>query len=233
MGTYFERILMMIRKVVAYCSLALFFSAAVAVAHADTIGTVASFTLTNKGSLPAAGPFGTITLTQTAAGVVTVKEVLAANEYYASTGAGDSLEFNIKPSDGTLSFGSISSGFEVGPAPDTASPFGTFLESITCISPTACQGGNTTNTAGPLSFTVTSASGVNVSDFIGNSGGFFFASDIFIGNTVTGVGQTGNVASGGPNGITPEPSSLMLLGTGILGAAALYRRRLISAVNRG
>jgi len=224
----------MYRKIVSTCALLFLSSAAVAIAHADTIGTVASFTLTDKGSLSAAGPFGTITLTQTAAGVVTVKETLAANEYYASTGAGDSLEFYIKPAVGTLTYGSMTTGFQVGPAPDTASPFGTFLESVTCISPTYCQGGQTGNVAGPLTFTVTSALGVNVSDFIANSGGFYFASDIFIGNTVTGVGQTGNVASGGPTStiVTPEPSSLMLLGTGILGAAGLFRRKLASAVSR-
>ena len=222
----------MIRKIVSFCTIALFSSVAVAIAHADTIGTVASFTLTDKGSLTAAGPFGTITVTQTAAGQVTVKETLAANEYYAGTGAGDALEFNIKASDGPFNFSGITSGFAVGPAPDTASPFGTFLQSITC---TACQGGQTSNPPGPLTFIVSSTNGVNVSDFLANTGGFYFASDIFIGNTVTGVGQTGNVASGGPTstGVVPEPSSLMLLGTGILGAAGLFRRKLASAVSRG
>src|SRR3954453_4417297 len=87
----------MIRKVVSTCALALFLSGAVAVAHADTIGTIATFSLTNKGTLSAAGPFGTLTVTQTAAGLVTVKETLAPNEYYAGTGAGESLAFNIKP----------------------------------------------------------------------------------------------------------------------------------------
>ena len=220
----------MIRKIVASCAVVLFSSVAVAIAHADTIGTVATFTLTDKGSLTATGPFGTITVTQTAAGQVTVHETLAANEYYAGTGAGDALEFNIKASDGPFNFSGITSGFAVGPAPDTASPFGTFLQSITC---TACSGGQTSNPPGPLTFIVSSANGVNVSDFLANSGGFFFASDIFIGNIVTGVGQTGNVAAGGPAGVTPEPSSLMLLGTGILGAAGLFRRKLVAAASRG
>jgi hypothetical protein len=160
------------------------------------------------------GPYGTITLDQTTSTLVTVTETLAANEIFAGTGAGQALEFNVS---GGVTIANITSGFAIGPAPATASAFGTFLESVTC---TACQGGNANNPAGPLSFTVTSASGVAIAFFIANSGGFFFASDIVGAN-----GNTGNVADNDPGAtVTPEPVSLSLVGASLIGLALLRRR---------
>jgi len=162
------------------------------------------------------GPFGTVALDQTTSSLVTVTLTLASGERFAGTGAGDALEFNVNSSALTLS--SITSGFAIGQAPDTASTFGTFLQSITC---TACQGGNSSNPVGPLTFTVSSASGVTIDDFIANDGGYFFASDI------VGVnGKTGNVAAKDPGvpSATPEPASLALIGLGLSGVAFLKRR---------
>jgi len=157
-------------------------------------------------------PFGTISLAQTTPTLVTVTETLAANERFAGTGAGDALEFNVV---GPIVIGSITEGFAIGPAPDTASGFGMFLESISC---TSCHGGQAGNPPGPLSFTVTSAGGVTIASFIANSRGFFFASDI-VGNN----GNTGNVAANGPSA-APEPMSISLMGAGLLGLGILGRR---------
>src|SRR6266478_485938 len=99
-----------------------------------------------------ASPFGTVSLAQTGTGgagtFVTVTETLAANERFAGTGAGDALEFNVA---GPLTIGNITAGFDVGPSPDTASAFGTFLASVAYI---VCQGGNANTTVGTLSFTI-------------------------------------------------------------------------------
>jgi len=192
-------------------------------AYADPIGTQAIFSLTQDGCTGGcgAGPYGTITLTQTATGVVTVNETLASGVAFVATGAGESIEFNLTGAP-AITIGNLTTGFaSTGAA--TASTFGSFGYSVSCAG-LSCGPGASNPKPGPLSFTVTNGTGVNVSDFIANSGGYFFTSD------VSGVtGNTGNVAAkGGTTTIptVPEPSSLLLFGTGVLSAAGLIRRKL-------
>ncbi|WP_035348679.1 PEP-CTERM sorting domain-containing protein [Edaphobacter aggregans] len=205
------------KRAILLGSLAVILGLASSSASADTI-----FTLTQNGCSGGcgAGPFGTITLSQTGANVnVTLALASANNERFAGTGAGDALEFNVLNAV-TGDITNISSGFALGPSPDSASTFGSFLFSVEC---TTCQGGQSGNSHGPLSFTVQNAL---ISDFVANAGGYYFASDIAV--TLDKSTNTGNVAAIGP-GTTPpsvpEPSTLMLFGTGVTALGGLIRRR--------
>src|SRR5258706_8009417 len=183
---------------------------ALAVSVPSARADIITFTLDQDGCTGTCGsaPFGTVVISDNGSGnsaFVHVVETLAANENFAGSGAGQDLEFNVA---GAITISHISPGsFIVGPAPATASTFGTFLASVTCD---ICQGGS--GPTGPLSFDVGSATGVTTANFFANAGGYFFASDISGNN-----GKTGNVApkagrSPQPPPV-PEPTSIVLFGT--------------------
>lgn len=187
-------------------------------AYADSVTFTLNASTATGNSCASCGPFGTVTVTSDGTNEVTVKETLASGIEYVRTKAGDALSFNVSD-DPSITIGSLTTGFTQGTG-DTKGDTGDFDYGIGC---SGCGHGGSSPEPGPLTFTVSVTSGtLTPSDFEVASGkGFYVASDV-IDDNASGK-RTGNAEATDPT--TPEPSTMLLFGTGLLAIASTIRRR--------
>jgi len=184
-----------------------------AVARADQ----AVISVPNPGLSGSPGPYATVTYVLNGSNIdVTVTMNAGFAAFGTGSGNNGIFGFNIVGSTAGLNITNMVGVNAFAPAGGQMDGFGNFDVTLSCCNPA----GAVTS----FSFTVSRTGGFSsASDlFEANANGAHFAVHI----APTNGNPTGFAADGGQNTETPEPASMLLLGTGLLGTAAGLRRRL-------
>jgi hypothetical protein len=200
--------------------------AALALTAAPALAQTYSF-ITSVGTQPA--NVGTITLTQNGAGVNVLVDLLAGYGFLNTGGPHTPFAFNLAGSEAGLSAvftspagGTYASGtFSLNAAGGSNTPYGTYGVAID----NSANNGSGNAYYGDLAFTLTRTGGLTTNDFVANADGYYFSADLTDGQNTGAQAWGVRGGGGGQGGIVPEPSTYMLLGTGLLGLVGVARRR--------
>jgi hypothetical protein len=161
-------------------------------------------------------PFGTVTLTQSGANVDITVHLFDTNQYVL-TGAGDFQAFKFNATGVVLTDITIdphTPALTASTGAFNGDGTGNFGFGITCPS---CSSGGAGAFSGDISFHVANAT---IADLTApNNLGIVFVVDMLSGTT----GNTGPVDATIPTTSVPEPSTLLLLGSGLAGIAGSVR----------
>lgn len=212
----------MIRQLIRTTAAAALVAISAATASAQTFSFI-----TSVGTQPT--DVGTITLTQNGSSVDVYVNLRDGFGFLNTGGQHTPFAFNLggtstnlaatftEPTGGAFTFGT----FTLNPAGGANTPYGVYGVAIDS------DAGNGSSNAymGDLAFSLTRDGGLLTTDFVANDAGYYFSADLTDGRSTGAQAWTDRTGGGGTGSVVPEPSTYLLLGSGLLGLAGIARRR--------